>query len=290
MPACGEGGAQQLAEKAGEILFSPGVSDHAFDPAGGDIEGGNQGLSAMPPVFELSPLDLTRQHRQARRDALERLNAGHLVHRDRAVSVVGASGGLVDLADIGALGVEGGIRLRRQPVAYAMRLEVGFFFKNRPTERCEISPTMPRRTASSAISRWLHWLIGRSLSDGFSHVIETMAQICSDVKMAGAPERGASASRSGADCPSAACRHRSANTVLSSAIRPSPARWRARPHRPQPAGSSGRATPTAAGWNGYAPAVPEPRAARPKRLQDRQLIVAWSPPPTAPDSPCHNTG
>jgi transcriptional regulator with XRE-family HTH domain len=27
--------------------------------------------------------------------------------------------------------------------------------------------------ASSAISRWVHWLIGRSLSDGFSHVIAT---------------------------------------------------------------------------------------------------------------------
>jgi hypothetical protein len=27
--------------------------------------------------------------------------------------------------------------------------------------------------ASSAISRWLQWLMGRSLSDGFSHVIAT---------------------------------------------------------------------------------------------------------------------
>ena len=50
--------------------------------------------------------------------------------------------------------------------------------------------------ASSAISRWLHWLIGRSLSDGFSQVIATTAQICSGVYVAGAPERGASASRS----------------------------------------------------------------------------------------------
>jgi hypothetical protein len=31
--------------------------------------------------------------------------------------------------------------------------------------------TKPRRIASSAISRWLQWLIGRSLSDGFSQVI-----------------------------------------------------------------------------------------------------------------------
>jgi hypothetical protein len=62
--------------------------------------------------------------------------------------------------------------------------------------------------ASSAISRWLQWLIGRSLSDGFSHVIATRAQICSAVNVAGAPERGASASRSGTDCLSAAFRQR----------------------------------------------------------------------------------
>ena len=68
--------------------------------------------------------------------------------------------------------------------------------------------TKPRRIASSAISRWLQWLIGRSLSDGFSQVIAITAQICSGVYVAGAPDRGASVSRSGTDCPSAACRHR----------------------------------------------------------------------------------
>ena len=55
----------------------------------------------------------------------------------------------------GALGIEGGIGLRGQPVADAMRLEVGIFFKKRPTERCEMLGTRPRRMASSAISRWL---------------------------------------------------------------------------------------------------------------------------------------
>jgi hypothetical protein len=69
-----------------------------------------------------------------------------------------------------------------------MRLEIGLFFKNRPTERCEMLGMRPRRMASSAISRWLQWLIGRSLSDGFSHVIATRAQICSAVSVAGAPE------------------------------------------------------------------------------------------------------
>src|ERR1700735_4886190 len=68
--------------------------------------------------------------------------------------------------------------------------------------------TRPRRIASSAISRWLQWLIGRSLSDGFSQVIAITAQICSGVYVAGAPERGASASRSGTHWAGCARRQR----------------------------------------------------------------------------------
>ena len=67
--------------------------------------------------------------------------------------------------------------------------------------------TTTRRIASSVISRWLQWLIGRSLCDGFSEVIATDAQICSGLNLAGAPKRGASASRSGTDCSSPAYRH-----------------------------------------------------------------------------------
>ena len=68
--------------------------------------------------------------------------------------------------------------------------------------------TRPRRIASTAISRWLQWLIGLSLSDGFSQVIAITAQICSGVYVAGAPERGASARRSGTDWPAPASRQR----------------------------------------------------------------------------------
>jgi hypothetical protein len=160
------------------------------------------------PVLELAPLDLARHHRQPRRDALQGLNAGHLVDRNRAMGVVGAGRSLVNLTDVGALGIEGGIGLRGQPVTDAMRLEVGLFFKKRPTERCEMLGTRPRRIASSAISRWLQWLIGRSLSDGFSQVIAITAQICSGVYVAGlltAAHRSAARART---APSAACRHR----------------------------------------------------------------------------------
>ena len=149
------GSTQHAAEKSREIPFGPGIADHAFDLAGGDVEGGDQGLSAVAAVLELTPLDLARHHRQPWRDALQRLNAGHLVDRNRAMGVVGPGRSLVNLADVGALGIEGGIGLRGQPGPDAMWFEVGLFFKKRPTERCEMLGTKPRRMASSAISRWL---------------------------------------------------------------------------------------------------------------------------------------
>src|ERR1700732_1425986 len=192
----GSGAAEQVAEKPREILFRPGIAYDAFDLARGDVKSSDKGLSAVALIFELASLDLARHQRQPRRHALQRLNAGHFVDGDRAMSVIGTGCGLVNRTDIRALAIKGGIRFRGQPVTDAMGLEVCLFFKKRPTERCEMFGTRPRRMASSAISRWLHWLIGRSLSDGFSHVIATTAQICSGVYVAGAPDRGASASRS----------------------------------------------------------------------------------------------
>src|ERR1700738_1818405 len=191
-----------------EILFRPVIAYDAFHPARGDVKSSDKGLSAVALIFDLASLDLARHQRQPRRDALQRLNAGHFVDGDRAMSVIGTGCGLVNRTDIRALAIKGGIRFRGQPVTDAMGLEVCLFFKKRPTERCEIFGTRPRRMASSAISRWLHWLIGRSLSDGFSHVIATTAQICSGVYVAGAPDRGASARRSQTVHLSSASRHR----------------------------------------------------------------------------------
>src|SRR5580693_4457569 len=207
-PCVGGGAAQQIVEKTCKILLGPPVADHACDLATGDIEAGDQGLRAVASILELAPLDLAGLHWQSRRGTFQGLNAGHLVDRDRAMAVIGAGCGLVNLADVGALGVKGRIGFWRQPVTKAMRFEVSLFFKKRPTERCETLGTRPRRIASSAISRWLQWLIGRSLSDGFSQVIAITAQICSGVYVAGAPERGASASRSGTHWAGCARRQR----------------------------------------------------------------------------------
>src|SRR5476649_2336064 len=107
----------------------------------------------MADILELPPFDVSRLHWQARRSPFQRLDASHLVDRDGLyVALGGGGGGLIHRADIGALGVEVGIRLRRQPVTVAMRLEIGLFFKKRPTEPCEMLLTMPRATDCRASS------------------------------------------------------------------------------------------------------------------------------------------
>ena len=55
---------------------------------------------------------------------------------------------------------------------------------------------MPRLTISSAISRAVQWLIGRSASSGSSQAIASIWQRCPAVISAGAPGRGRSSNRS----------------------------------------------------------------------------------------------
>jgi hypothetical protein len=110
----------------------------------------------MADILKLPPFDVPGLHRQARRGAFQRLDTGHLVDRDGLNTLLRSGGGsLIHRADIGTLGVEVGIGLRRQPVAVEMRLEIGLFFKKRPTEPCEMLLTMPRATDCRASSLWL---------------------------------------------------------------------------------------------------------------------------------------
>ena len=55
-----------------KILFGPGVTDSARKLSRGDVESGDQRLSAMALVFELAAFDLAPHHRQARRNTLKR--------------------------------------------------------------------------------------------------------------------------------------------------------------------------------------------------------------------------
>jgi hypothetical protein len=54
---------------------------------------------------------------------------------------------------------------------------------------------IPRRIASSAISRWLHWLMGRSEPSGISQASAISWQNCSAVKRHRAPGGFTSAKR-----------------------------------------------------------------------------------------------
>ena len=170
-----------------------------------------------------------------------------------------------------------------------MRLEVGLFFKKRPTERCEMFGTMPRRMASSAISRWLHWLMGRSLSDGSRRSSPPPRRPAPPYTSAGLP---IAAHRPTARRPSA-CRPPAAiacaNTVPFSARHQAPVHFRARLHPPLRAQSCGRAAPIAVASNGFVSAVPAARAAQAKQLLDRRPVGASQPPVPASDSSCHNT-
>jgi hypothetical protein len=223
-------------QEGGVVFFGAPGADRARDLAGGDIEGGDQALGAVTDVLVLPSLDPARAHRQARRGALEGLDAGHLVDRD--ATNVGLRALLrlaIDAADIGALLGERRIRLGGQPKAETMRLEVRFFFKKRPTERWDIRSTMPRFIASSASSCWLQWVTGRSLSEGRSQASATIAQICSAVIRAGAPQRGASLNRSTTEAdqselasqrarhPLTVLRHTPSRSAVSSTPKPSPA-------------------------------------------------------------------
>src|SRR5262249_20364436 len=95
-----------------------------------------------------------------------------------------------------------------------------------------------------------------SLSDGFSQVIAITAQICSGVYVAGAPERGASASRSDTDWAAGACRHRPRQYRTVFGHTSSSRALSRTPILSAHAKSCKPATPSVVRLNGLAPALP----------------------------------
>ena len=71
-----------------EIRLGPAVADTADDLAGGDVERGDQTLSAMTEILELTPLDLCPASSEASAQRAQRLNAGHLVDRHRVTGLI----------------------------------------------------------------------------------------------------------------------------------------------------------------------------------------------------------
>jgi hypothetical protein len=82
----------------------------------------------VPGVFELTPFDVSRLHRQALGGTFQSLDPGHLVDRNGLPALFGHGGRcLIHRANVGALLVKAGIRFRRQPITTEMRLDIRAF-------------------------------------------------------------------------------------------------------------------------------------------------------------------
>jgi hypothetical protein len=93
--------------------------------------------------------------------ALKGLDSGQFVATHGALSLLSALCGLpVDFTHVAYLGLKVGIIGWRQPVTDAMGLQIPLL-SSRCAWRGEIVATMPRCMSSSAISRPVHWLMGR---------------------------------------------------------------------------------------------------------------------------------
>src|SRR5947209_10122334 len=160
----------------------------------GDIPTQDEGACAMTEIFKFASLHFSRSQRQSRMFALQGLDACQFISTYRPFALLSPLGGLViELTD----GYDGFFAMRisrwREPIADQMRLEIPLF-NTRAAWRGEMVGRMPRRITSSAISRPVHWLIGRSL--GCSQARATIWHVCSALISEGRPGRGTSVRRS----------------------------------------------------------------------------------------------
>src|SRR5216684_4952 len=190
-------GRDSLGDMRGEVRLGASRPDARSEHlAGGDLEVGDQALRAVALILELLPLDLAGPQGQRRVQPLQRLDPALLIGADgvNAGRLTGRRR-LIGRADGPDRGVEP-VRVRRpvvgQPVARAVRFELGLLCKKRPTVRAEMRGTMPRWTASAANSAGVQWVTGRPDVAGGSQASASSWQICSALKAGGAPARGAS--------------------------------------------------------------------------------------------------
>ncbi len=127
----GCGTVEHPLKESREVGFAPVLADPAGNLSGRHVEPGDQRLGPMADILELPPFDGAGAQGQARRAALQSLDAGHLIERHGAhTGERGGSSRVVDRADVGALGLEGRIGHGCQPGAHAMGLEVSLLLKN----------------------------------------------------------------------------------------------------------------------------------------------------------------
>jgi hypothetical protein len=152
----------QLLKMRQRILFgargSPGWFNHL---SADDSKMDEPGQGAMPNGLKFPSQHMPGLHRQVGMFALEGLHPGQLIQADGAFAFLGplfrpgihltAFDDLFLSALIGTLG---------QPVAEPLRLQPPFL-SSRAACLGESCLTMPRAFTSSAISRPVHWLMGR---------------------------------------------------------------------------------------------------------------------------------
>src|SRR6266567_1394152 len=154
----------------------------------------NEGAGAVAKVLKLASLHFSGGQRQSWMLALQCLDPGQFIRAHRPFALFGQRFRLpIDLADCPNGFFFLRIRRRGQPIADQMRFEIPLF-NTRAACRGEISLRIPRRITSSAISRPVHWLIGRSF--GCSHAKATIWHVCSALISDGRPGRGTSVRRS----------------------------------------------------------------------------------------------
>src|SRR5207249_4906312 len=93
-------------------------------------------------------------------------------------------------AQAGSVSARAGGPLGRDHPAHGT---IALTVKKRPTERGEMVATIPRLAASSANSRGVQCVVGRSAAGGGVQASATIWTTCSALKVSGAPLRGASA-------------------------------------------------------------------------------------------------
>src|ERR687886_414533 len=218
---------------------------------------------AMPDVLKFAARDLARCQRQARMLALQRLHPGQFIRAHRAFALLRTGWCLtIDRTDGADCLRQVLIRGRGQPVAAQLRLEIPFLSR-RAAWRSEIFGTMPRLITSSAISRPVHWEIGRPASLGASQARATIWQRCCAVIWMGRPARGTSLRRSSKERSAsgmgakASQRMRQRRTVSKSRVRgralwgllaPSAAAWMMRARRESCCGSEWRRSRASSCW------------------------------------------
>src|SRR5262245_33631420 len=97
------------------------------------------------------------------------LDASQLIVTDNPLPMLSQLGSpLIELIEFGGVHLIVLIPIGGQPVTAQVRFEIGLFLRRRPAWRAEICSTRPRLMISSAISRPVQWLMGRSEPSGFS--------------------------------------------------------------------------------------------------------------------------